>query len=536
MEAQVNEANTFPTQSYAQSFFRKLPTDNRFLQRNYVPIPMKSSLKGKTLTFVADKFQAANVYMIQDTCLEVRMVITKENGEMPPKTAKVAPRNNVLHTLFENCRLYLNDVLFSTNSCDYHYKSYILSHLTYPINVKSSLLQANGWWSDAQSFFNDCDNNDGFIARNNMFRVNGDSQGEYRKSGAKMFGKLYHDLIACESGLPPNISIKFELDYAPPSFVLQCPSTDNEAYQYKITHAALYIPVAQLSLSVYSELSTLMDRTSEGCVAIHYRRLEVRPVLMSKGNQDHYFKPLLNDGECPCKVVICFVESDAKSGSYHKNPYEFRRSWKYTQSKAESERDAERVAEKEDKVDKQINKLENLESKLLFTLENFTQMFFDKLNGHNEGTGSTSSGIERLSSYLKSTGSSEKHVSCPNLQAATQATPTLASAASVGPVPLPEERRPSSVCSDFATASSNTGSLGRNVTAAETVVQYIKGINLSINSTPIDQVKMLRESLVKIIQLCIRFQNFYHFFRLLMMKLRMNALICSGELMQKMAC
>lgn len=481
MEAQINEANTFPSQSYAQSFFRKLPTDNRFLQRSYVPIPMKSSLKGKTITFVAEKFQAANVYMIQDTCLEVRMVITKANGEMPAKTAVVAPRNNVLHTLFENCRLYLNDILFSTNSSDYHYKSYILSHLTYPLNVKSSLLQANGWWSDAQSLFNDCVSNDGFVARNNLFRVGGKEDGEYRKSGAEFFGKLHHDLIACESGLPPNISIKFELDKAPASFVLQCPDTDNEAYEYKITHAAMYIPVAQLSLTVFNELSNLMARTAEGSVAIHYRRLEVRPFLISRGNQDHYFKPLLSDGECPCKVVICFVESDAKSGSYHKNPYEFRRSWKHTQTRQE----VEGLAEKEEQLTEKIQQLELMQTKLQSQLDEFASKFFEnarKLLQTNAPVTPSTEGMDRLSSYIKHTQEAglmtEKDSEGPNLQ-------TSASTSQIRPA---EYGQPASVCSDFAMAYSNTGSVGKSIT--ETVVQYIKGIILSINSTPIDQVKI----------------------------------------------
>lgn len=492
MEAQINEANTFPSQSYAQSFFRKLPTDNRFLQRTYVPIPMKSSLKGKTITFVGEKFQAANVYMIQDTCLEVRMVITKENGEMPLKTDLVAPRNNILHTLFENCRMYLNDVLVTTNPSDYHYKSYILSHLTYPINVKTSLLQANGWWSDAQSLFNDCVSNDGFVARNNLFRVGGTSDGEYRKSGVKLFGKLHHDLIACESGLPPNISFKFELDKAPAAFVLQCPSTDNEAYQYKITHAAMYVPVAQLSLSVYNELSNIMAKTAEGSVAIHYRRLEVRPCLLSKGNQDHYFKPLLSDGECPCKVVICFVESDAKSGSYHKNPFEFGRSWKYTVTRQE----AEGVKEKEEILSEKIYKLELLENKLKFQLEDFASRFFEKLMptvptvaaaaapeaapvATPLATPTNNEGIDRLSSFLKSAGLPKEPAApiLPTSQSVSAEVHALIEE-------RPAERRASSVCSDFATAASN---MGANLT--DSVVQYIKGINLSINSTPIDQVE-----------------------------------------------
>jgi hypothetical protein len=103
MEAQLNEANTFPSQSYTQSFFSRLPTDNRFLQCSHIKIPPSASLDSNTLTFVLEKLEAANVYMIQDACLEVRFKITTAAGALPATAVNVAPRNNVLHTLWETC-------------------------------------------------------------------------------------------------------------------------------------------------------------------------------------------------------------------------------------------------------------------------------------------------------------------------------------------------------------------------------------------------------------------------------------------------
>ena len=125
MEAQLNEANTFPSQSYTQSFFSRFPTDNRFLQCAHIKIPPSASLDSNTLTFVLEKLEAANVYMIQDACLEVRFKITTAAGALPATAVNVAPRNNVLHTLWETCRISINDVLLTTKARDYPYKSYI---------------------------------------------------------------------------------------------------------------------------------------------------------------------------------------------------------------------------------------------------------------------------------------------------------------------------------------------------------------------------------------------------------------------------
>lgn len=140
MEAQLNEANTFPSQSYTQSFFSRLPTDNRFLQCAHIKIPPSASLDSNTLTFVLEKLEAANVYMIQDACLEVRFKITTAAGALPATAVNVAPRNNVLHTLWETCRISINDVLLTTNARDYHYKSYITTAISYSLGAKSSHL------------------------------------------------------------------------------------------------------------------------------------------------------------------------------------------------------------------------------------------------------------------------------------------------------------------------------------------------------------------------------------------------------------
>ena len=92
MEGQLSEANTFPSQSYAQSFFSLLPTDSRFLQVSSIKIPPSASIDSNTLTFVLEKLEAANVYMIQNAILDVRFKITTAAGALPATANKVAPR------------------------------------------------------------------------------------------------------------------------------------------------------------------------------------------------------------------------------------------------------------------------------------------------------------------------------------------------------------------------------------------------------------------------------------------------------------
>ena len=131
MESQLTEAATFPAQIYAESFFAKLPTDSRFLQCTFQKFMPSSSIDGKTIEFNLDRYDAANVYLIQDTNIEVTVSITKNDGSLPETGKNVGTVNNLLHLLFESVRLTINDMPISVSPNNYPYKAYISNCLTY---------------------------------------------------------------------------------------------------------------------------------------------------------------------------------------------------------------------------------------------------------------------------------------------------------------------------------------------------------------------------------------------------------------------
>lgn len=102
MEGQLRQALTYPAEQYAQSFFRQLPTDSRFLQCTYQKFMPNSNIDAKTIEFNLDRYDVGNVYVIQGTCLEVNCLITKSDGSLPLTTQKVSTVNNLLHSMFES--------------------------------------------------------------------------------------------------------------------------------------------------------------------------------------------------------------------------------------------------------------------------------------------------------------------------------------------------------------------------------------------------------------------------------------------------
>ena len=91
------------------------------------------------------------------------------------------------------------------------------------------------------------------------------------------------------------------------------------------------MPVAQLSSTTFSEIERVLTSKS---VAIHYRKIEIRNISLVAGKEEYNSENLFSS-DCPCRIVICFIESKNKTGSPILNPFDFKRSWKVTVSSNE---------------------------------------------------------------------------------------------------------------------------------------------------------------------------------------------------------
>ena len=328
MEAQLNQAGTFAAQSYADSFFRQLPTDSRFLQVSFQKFPPNSGLDAENLTFMLNRFEAANVYQIQNTHLEVQVVMQKKNGAVPDTAKLVAPICNVLHSMFESIVVKVNDQPITKSASGYPYKAYITNTLTYPAFVKVTQLTTEGYYQDLAPHMGPVANNTGFEERCNIFRQDKKAENPYKTEGVRFFGKLHLDFLGCQSGLPPGTKIEIELTRAKDEFVLMRQAGDNEQYKLKLLGCFLYVPIAQLSAPTFSEIERVL--TSKN-VAIHYRKIEIRSLSLAKGKEEYNSENLFSS-DVPCRIVICFIEGKNKSGSYDLNPFDFRRSWEVSTS------------------------------------------------------------------------------------------------------------------------------------------------------------------------------------------------------------
>ena len=122
MESQLTEALTFPATSYSSNFFHALPSDDRFLQNTFQKFMPSSSIDEPSIDFCLDRYDSASIYLLNQTCVKVQFVILKQDNSLPDKDQIVAPVNNVLHSLFENVHLSINDKPISRSAGNYPYK------------------------------------------------------------------------------------------------------------------------------------------------------------------------------------------------------------------------------------------------------------------------------------------------------------------------------------------------------------------------------------------------------------------------------
>lgn len=174
MEAQLQPAASFQAQEYSQSFFREVPTDSRFIQCSYKKIAPSTSVEADIIVFDLQKFDAGNIYQIQNACLEVVCKITKADGKSLPDTGKtVFPVNNTLHSLFSVVRLSINDVPIIKQPDYYPYKAYIANLLSYSNELKNGQLATQGFYSELSGHWNTDDAvNAGYVSRRKLFRKN----------------------------------------------------------------------------------------------------------------------------------------------------------------------------------------------------------------------------------------------------------------------------------------------------------------------------------------------------------------------------
>ena len=288
--------------------------------------------------------------------LYVRGKIVKKDGSETERS-KVAPVNNFLHSMFEDCTVFLNDIEVSHANKLYPYSSYFLDLFETTNEAKESYMTAQLWHKNGAFNSTDIGMNPGFAWRAGWFGN--------REHG--MIGKLHSDLFQQDRYLLNGVEVKVKLSLGKPGFFLMSnerkkvpkkktetndttttddetndttttddktenndettnddeeedgPLVDNDFYKFKITDAKMYVPYVHVSDKAMDDIEKQLEKKP---AVYPIQRLVTKAIPINARTQEHLLENI-SKGQLPNKMIVGLVSTKAKQQDLSQSPFFF---------------------------------------------------------------------------------------------------------------------------------------------------------------------------------------------------------------------
>ncbi len=251
-----------------------------------------------------DYLDMANTYL----CLSAK--IKKADGTDITDASKVGPVNLLMHSLFSQVDVTLNDKLVSTSSGTYAFRAYYETMLNYSKATKDTQLTASGWYKDTFGHFDELTSNEGLKKRSSLMA---------KSRTLDLVGRLHSDIFHQDKLLLGGIAMRLKMTRSKDSFVLMS-SEDNAAYRVTITKAVLRVRKCRVSPAVALSHAHVLERAN---AKYPINRVECKTITIPAQsldvNQENIFM-----GQIPTRVIIGLLDHDAFTGNYKKNPFNFK--------------------------------------------------------------------------------------------------------------------------------------------------------------------------------------------------------------------
>ena len=211
----------------------------------------------------------------------------------------VSLSNNVLHTLFKNVEVKINNTTVSNTSNKYPYKAYLENLLGYNKECKETFLQCEGWYEDDK--FDDINltaenivGNKGFQIRNSLFKSEND---------VELSGLLHLDISSVDRLLMNNNNVLINLKKNDNTFILLGDAT--KAPGVKIEYKNIFILVRRVSVSPSIMLANTLLLEKQPA-SYPFKRVLVTEVNGSFKSTSCTFSDITS-GVMPTHVIVGFV-------------------------------------------------------------------------------------------------------------------------------------------------------------------------------------------------------------------------------------
>jgi hypothetical protein len=133
-----------------------------------------------------------------------------DNNGIADTASNIGVINNILHSIFRQCTVYLNGKAVSQADINYYYRSDIETLLYYGNDAASTHLESSGWYMDKGNFDSiEAIKNSGLDARKAIFK---------NSEEVELIGRIHADIFNQHKLLLNNVDLRIVLSLEKPRF------------------------------------------------------------------------------------------------------------------------------------------------------------------------------------------------------------------------------------------------------------------------------------------------------------------------------
>ena len=260
---------------------------------------------------------AADLYRdLNNSCVLLKIKVTKADGTALGAADKVGPANLTLHSLFSNVSVTLCGKEISEKDTLYPYRAYLETLLTYTPSVLKTRMAAEGWYKDDATqmesihltTLNANVANTGFAAR---------VKAAPESASWVLIGRPHVDLFHQALDLPPNCGLTLKLTPSTSAFHIM--EVQDGTSKVVLLEARLFVRTKKVAPELVLAHKEMLQK---GNMRFPLNRVTVSRYGIATGFTSISI-PMNFPAKLPKRVFIGLVSNTASTGQRNKNPFNF---------------------------------------------------------------------------------------------------------------------------------------------------------------------------------------------------------------------
>ena len=234
-----------------------------------------------------------------------------DDSDEEEQVARVTYVNNILHSIFSNVDVYINNQQIYNSKGLYAHKSYISNNFTAAISEYKGVLHCEGFDYEQDPEYNNNPLTDPFFTRRMKLLSKPD--------GFMLYGKLGVDFFSTSELFYPNMKIRLRLIRARPNFYM---ISVNPNVSLGIVDCSLYIRPIALKDDYHKKRMDML-----ACAPVEYNYLEtLTKTFIIPARQNQFIQENIFNNAPIRRVAIEMNTNSAFTGSLTKNPFWYQKS------------------------------------------------------------------------------------------------------------------------------------------------------------------------------------------------------------------